>query len=317
MDGVTPCCFKPFIIDYERYFNNGSIDYDNQLKKLRTKILGGDYRQCPPHCHVRINGELAQKKSLFRPVVDYSQQVASWRADRKQLRRSSIPIRLVAAFEDSCNYACSMCRSKIKGNTLSPTMIKQIWAEFTDKSPSVKNLSFGGSGEPFVQPLLLSFLETLTLDECKKLESISIVTNGSRLSLRTMKQWPIFLLIKWHIQVSLDAATADIYRQVRGQNNFDQILQELTLISKEANIILTISFVIQECNFHQLPDFIKMGKKLNAKVLVGEIRNVPNHKAIHRKKHPRHQELIKVLKTIGMNDDDIYMTSLAKIINAD
>jgi len=67
------------------------------------------------------------------------------------------------------------------------------------------------------------------------------------------------------VGVSIDAASAATYAVVRRGGNFERLLQNLAFLSElraSGDIKrFHIMFVMQEINFHEMPDFVRLGQR--------------------------------------------------------
>ena len=71
-----------------------------------------------------------------------------------------------------------------------------------------------------------------------------------------------------NVLVSLDAATEEVYDVVRRGGNWKSLMNNLKHISKlrQQKLIdfFRIDFVVQKTNYRDMPDFVRIGKKIKA-----------------------------------------------------
>jgi MoaA/NifB/PqqE/SkfB family radical SAM enzyme len=71
------------------------------------------------------------------------------------------------------------------------------------------------------------------------------------------------------IFVSIDAASPDMYKHIRCGGKLEQVLRGIDLINKYRgpNLRLGFAFTIMRDNVHELPDFVRMAKRMNAQLV--------------------------------------------------
>ncbi len=181
----------------------------------------------------------------------------------KDLPPQDHPVVIELAIDEACNLNCPSCRREF--NTGSPTtqtgikhMVTQLLAAgWLDKAGSI---TLASMGEVFYSP---HYRRLLATDFQRK--QVFILSNGT---LFNQANWAL-IKDKYEqidVSISVDAATAATYRQVRG-GDFKQLQQNLAMLSKlrQAGKInfLEISFVVQRANYRDLPAFVAWGKELH------------------------------------------------------
>ncbi len=174
---------------------------------------------------------------------------------------SDYPLTLNLATDKTCNLKCRSCRldyvtnSNAKNEQIQAVHHKLLSAGWLTKAENVSIIM----GEALYSP---NYLSLLTSDWQR--QQIGLTTNGL---LFTPSKWE---QIKdkyrvFNIGVSIDAATAATYYQLRG-GDFAQLLKNLDFMRElhEQNKIhyWQINFVVQRDNYREMVDFVKLGKKL-------------------------------------------------------
>jgi wyosine [tRNA(Phe)-imidazoG37] synthetase (radical SAM superfamily) len=165
------------------------------------------------------------------------------------------------------------------------------------------------SGDFLCSPSIMNFLKKLKSDECPKLR-IQIYTNAQ---LFTRERWKEFTnLNDFHLElaISIDAAQKETYEKMRRGGKWETLQENLAFISelRENNIInyLMINFLIQEDNYQEIEDFVKMGLRFGVDCVV--FQRISNwgamsleefaQKNICDENNPKFKEVKKTLKYI-------------------
>jgi MoaA/NifB/PqqE/SkfB family radical SAM enzyme/SAM-dependent methyltransferase len=161
-----------------------------------------------------------------------------------------------------CNLRCVMCHNSC--GLLYPEWyvdldtIRQI-RDFSLK-PSICRLavSLTGSGEFFLHPQWKEILSILSEGNC----DIEILTNGTLLS----KEDIDFIWSKSvkKLQFSVDAASSETYRKIRGAN-FEVVLENIRYACNSQNRkMVPMSFVVIKENLDEMREFVQMAYSLGA-----------------------------------------------------
>ncbi|MBN1486188.1 MAG: radical SAM protein [Anaerolineae bacterium] len=175
------------------------------------------------------------------------------------------PIHLQIEPTDNCNLDCVFCaRSKV---------IKQPRVMSLEEFQGIidtirpKKITLSGYGEPLINralPEMISYAKA-------KGSAINTTSNGTLI--RTQEKAETLVRSGLDLlDISIDAATPEIYQVSRRQDFFDQILQGIHLLqqakvalgSKTPNI--RISFVITGDNLHQVGAFVQLAHTLKVDV---------------------------------------------------
>ncbi len=180
----------------------------------------------------------------------------------KPMKIVKIPKSINIAIDRSCNLCCKSCRnhryvsSNFHLDKLQILNKKIKESGYLDKT---QVLYFAGQGEVFYSSYYRELLKT----ELKR-KNIVILSNGT---LFNIDNWN-WLKDKYEtidVIISVDAATAKTYRELRGGdfNNLINNLEMLANLHKQGAICsFSLNFVVQRDNFHEMIEFVKLGKKL-------------------------------------------------------
>lgn len=155
------------------------------------------------------------------------------------------------------------------------------------------------------------------------MKNIHIHTNGM---LWNKRNWEKIKLAQPYIQsaeISIDAANADTYHNVRKGGKWDLLIKNLEFIdslTQVKNIIL--SFVIQNDNYKEIVPFYKLMNNIfkNQRDISIQYYKILNwgvlseeefiKKAVWDKAHPNYKELVKEIKVLDSYNDKRVIHSL-------
>ncbi len=174
-----------------------------------------------------------------------------------------------------CNLQCPHCPNSILSSNpdftsdMDNTLYFKIIDEIACESPKTLVRPFGG-GEPLMRK---DIGELIKYAKDKGIRNISINTNGTLLTKKRRNE-----LIKSglnHIEVSIDAATKETYQKIKKSPLFDRVINNTIAYIKESkqfnpNNIVTVSFVLQKGNFHELEMFKKYWSGVADKINIRE-----------------------------------------------
>jgi MoaA/NifB/PqqE/SkfB family radical SAM enzyme len=165
-----------------------------------------------------------------------------------------------------CNLRCRTCIRNVWDEP--PGMMSsRTFARIIDGVRSVSplpTLFFGGFGEPFAHPGLLSMLATAKSVGC----AVELITNGTRLDEDTRHELVRIGLDR--LWVSIDGATPESYADVRLWDALPQVTEDLARLRELRTAHgsglprLGIAFVAMKRNIADLPAVIRLGQKLGA-----------------------------------------------------
>lgn len=288
-------------------------------QKIRRSILDGSFEYC--------NKERCPYLQTITGPVQTVDRVSD--GDLKQVIENDLtvlpygPIEINCTYDLSCNLSCPSCRTK---KIIERENEKEILAiQERLKSHVLRDarmIYITGSGDAFGSPYFNHLLRTLDLRQMPNLERIHIHTNAL---LWTPGNWiripePVQAKITT-TEISIDAATPETYAVNRRGGQFAMLLRALDFISGLRRSgpleFMKISMVVQENNFSEMPEFVKLGKKhgfdqvyFSKMVDWGTFQKSEfESRSICTKSHPRHLELVHLLK------DEIFSESIVDLGN--
>ena len=238
--------------------------------------------------------------------------------DRRRERTISITIDVLAlAYDYRCNISCPSCRHE---KTKSSPLCEQIHKRILDSGVllHVKNIAANGSGEPLASPLFWDLVAKLPTLPCHPELGLILCSNGllltpSRLSRILDSGKPLR-----SIEISVDAVCEETYAKNRRGGNWQKLLANLAFLA-EAKIPLRLNFVVQENNFCEMPDFVKMAIDLGVyHVRFDALSDWGSwsqaeltSRSVHLPTHPRHPELLKVLEDPLLQNPIVHLARLS------
>ena len=209
-------------------------------QKFKNSIVDQSYRYC--------NKSLCPQLSQLQ-IIDNFDNV-----DLPQL-----PTTLALAVDSNCNLKCASCRnSQVYSTEIDPDtkhVFDVLCEEYRNFDQPV--MIYGdGAGDCFASAAWREFLNRDDLPKCFR---FNLTTNGNLLT----KNLDIINKIKPQLHsviVSLDAATTETYKKIRG-GNFDLVLDGIKELVN-LNILVHTQFVLQYQNYQELIQYQQLTQSL-------------------------------------------------------
>ncbi|AFA49232.1 putative tungsten-containing aldehyde ferredoxin oxidoreductase cofactor-modifying protein [Acetobacterium woodii DSM 1030] len=192
---------------------------------------------------------------------------------------NSYPRRLVFELTNLCNLSCVMCGRN--DAEFEPTVFDLDWMEkFNSVLKHVEEVTLMGWGEPTVHPKFIKILEKMDKYNVRKY----FCTNGMKLDeiKSALFDYNVDL-----IAVSLDGADAESNSKIRVGSDFDKIinsLKEIVKEKKERNTdkpYINFVFTAMKSNLHQIPDMVRLTKKIGLQELKVVYMTIFNERMLH------------------------------------
>ena len=165
-----------------------------------------------------------------------------------------------------CNLDCMTCMRQAwdePGGWMLEGTFAAVLAGLADFRP-MPEVFFGGYGEPLAHPRIVEMVAAV-----KRLGvRVELITNGTLLSPDLSARLVTAGLDR--LWVSLDGATPQAYADVRLGDHLPEVLANLEALraarqrAQADNPRLGIAFVAMKRNIHELPEVIRLGKRLGA-----------------------------------------------------
>lgn len=228
-------------------------------------------------------------------------------------RRTKTTPRVVnLSYDPSCNLCCPSCRVDPVRFRPGSVVYSQL-KSFQDRiiRPILRGCErafFSGYGDPFGSDLYQELLYTLTPEECPDLK-LSLLTNGLGFTPTAYDRIPLRDRIEV-VQFSIDAATGDTYRKLRG-GSWTKLLANLEFVCRlrqQGRIDrFEAGFVYQATNWRELPAFVELCRDFWVdKIMVYTLLNHAHgdtygQHAVHHATHPEHEAAMAMLREVREN----------------
>lgn len=164
----------------------------------------------------------------------------------------------------TCNLNCIMCGFRNFTKDIDLSSDKELYFHILNniKGHHLETLTLTTEGEPFFyKKETLEYLKSLTLNDTK---NVFIISN-----LTLLNEADIDLLkdindkgVKINIMASVDAITAETYKKIRRNDNFNKVIDNVKLLNKYG-LLNSINYVIMIENLHELDFLYDFYKNIN------------------------------------------------------
>ena len=205
--------------------------------------------------------------------------------------------------DPSCNLVCPSCRRDSVMITAGPlyerrhTEVKHVVA-LLEKFDQPTRIVMTGNGDPLASAIMRPLIDQLCLQPNQK---IRLFTNGLLLQKQLANSTILGNIDQFSI--SIDAGSKEVYEKVRRPGRFDVLLSNLKWLSKLQRHV-TLNFVLQQSNWHDLENFIKLSLDLNFWPNVTKLDDWSTwdsfevHDVIGNTSHPDHLLALKELNRV-------------------
>ena len=189
---------------------------------------------------------------------------AYWRqfAQASAMNAQNTPMYIVLELNNYCNMRCKMCRKSMEETETHDNLDMELYEKILRDADSfgVPSLFFGGLTECTINPQIISMLRRSR--EYKRMEDV-LITNGYKL---TDELIDFLIDAQWEkLFVSLDAASDETYRKIRGRNlrRVEANLERLFEKKKQKRSLLPfvrVSFCVMPENRMEMEAFFQKWK---------------------------------------------------------
>lgn len=237
------------------------------------------------------------------------------------------PREINCCYDKSCTLSCPSCRTEVIIENKNEHQILKIQDKIHKEAlKDAYFLYITGSGDPFGSPFFRKLLQTMKKEDIPHLKKLHMHTNGQ---LWTPKIWDTISRdiqrLVTSTEISIDAASSATYSINRRGGSFEKLLENLEFISmlrKNGPLErVTISMVVQENNFMEMPDFIRLSKHFNFDtVYFSRLVNWGTFseeeftsRAVHLSTHSRYSELVDLLKNEIFHEPLVCLGNLTEL----
>lgn len=295
-----------------------------RAQEIRRSILDGSFKYCNrSRCPFlqTISGPVEKVEEVkdedFKAIINKGLIVLPYG-----------PKEINCSYDKSCNLSCPSCRSEVIIEKKNRKQILEVQNKISKEAlKDARLLYITGSGDPFGSPFFRKWLQTMKRQDMPCLKKLHIHTNAQ---LWTPKMWKtipdeIQQMVKT-AEISIDAASSETYAINRKGGSFKKLLENLEFISTLLKSIpmdwVGISMVVQENNFREMPDFVRLGKRFGFGVYFSKLVDWGTYpeeefyrRAVHFPTHPAYLELVDLLKDEIFNDPIVCLGNLMELRN--
>lgn len=227
-------------------------------RSIRESIIDGTYTYCNENqCPLLINDRLNTWETLPDNI----------RHQVQDNTRYDMPYEISFHGDLTCNLSCPSCRTHVirvpeheqeRQRELAKRVFDHLFAKPTDQP---LHFITSGSGEVFASPLLLSLLGNLNTKNFPRLK-LNLHTNG----LLAPQRWSRIEHLESNISqitVSIDAARAGTYSQVRRGGEWHNLLDAMQFIKnkkQQLGFVLHARMIVQQKNYKEIEEFYDLCK---------------------------------------------------------
>jgi MoaA/NifB/PqqE/SkfB family radical SAM enzyme len=324
-DAFACCCsaWLPYSVGNVIEAESASNVWNSEAAmEIRRSIHDGDFKYCSRTLCAFIAGRtLPLKTEIKDPVLRRY-------VDERTVVVDEAPGMVQMNHDPSCNLACPSCRTDII--TAGPDE-QRVYVDAAERVllPLLRRMEgmtyISGGGEAFASAHYKKILSSLNRRDFPTLQ-VYLISNGQLLNEKRWSQFPDLPEMIGILSVSIDAARAETYEQLRRPGKWNVLIENLQHISRmraEGKIRhLQINFVVQASNFREIPAFLEMGTRLGVDSIW--LQRLTNYGAydepvfaktdVTSPLHPDHQELLAILRQPFMNDPRIDMRMLIPLL---
>ncbi len=293
-----------------------------KAQAIRHSILDGSFS----YCH-KIRCPFLQSESgpvqLSEDVTDPMMRMA---IEQELTDLPWGPQEINCAFDKSCNLSCPSCRHERIIESDQSVPIRHIQSKLEKEAlPGARYLYITGSGDAFGSPFFNQWLRTMRLGDAPKLQHLHIHTNAQLWTPRMWDRIPEPVRSKiLSAEISIDAATAGTYVVNRRGGSFERLMENLEFVQslrRDGPLKrLTFSMVVQNNNFREMPDFVRLGLRFGADyVYFSQLVNWGTfdddefrRRSVHLKGNENHKEFLSVLDDPMFDESVVYLGNLAR-----
>lgn len=259
---IKPCCWTPLEFGNVNQQSIEEIWNGPAYVRMRELMARGEVESiCAADCPVLL-GEFPESEAGAEPRSAACRE--NWLTQQAEIaeRRvvlTSRPTKMRIVPTVKCNLNCEFCYQDRDDTTELPEQIDRI---LTDFFPVLDELVVIG-GEPLATRECLSIIEQMDPRLYPDLH-LALITNGTTVSAEVVELLSARRM-SW-VLVSVDAATPETYKKVRG-GKFSKVIEGVNRLNEirhrqGASWGLLMGFIFMRSNMHEALDFVRMAEDL-------------------------------------------------------
>jgi molybdenum cofactor biosynthesis enzyme MoaA len=316
-DHVYSCC--PAWINDTRIGNYASgktvleIWNSPESRAIRESMLDGSLRYCNATLCPRL-----QNESVLEDVDDILAGRHGSKLQEIFATRQTVappPDHINLCYDRSCNLSCPSCRTELvmvrsdHPRYEAKQQLQEQVLEFIHSTRQPIRVSLTGSGDPFASRLFFELLGRIDLEKNPNI-TLTLQTNGVMFDKAHWDRVPNIHGCR-HIDayISLDAGTEATYLEVRRGGNWTRLMDNLAFVSglnaQGAVKYVRLDMVVQDCNFHEINDFVRIARRYDFHCILMRLVNWGTYsdaeferRNVFSEAHPRHEELRRVMRNL-------------------
>jgi len=187
--------------------------------------------------------------------------------DRRASRPAIVPDLPTVLYVEVTNRCDSLCQTCIRTfRTLEPPKDLTLGelARIVEQFPRLERVLLHGIGEPLLNPDLIPMIAAL------KRSGVTVLFNSDAIGLTPKRRQDLIAVGLDELRVSMDAATAETYRAIRGVSAFEKVVQNVTELiqlrrtKNAATPVVSLWFTTTRRNAQELPDFVRLAARIGA-----------------------------------------------------
>jgi MoaA/NifB/PqqE/SkfB family radical SAM enzyme len=228
---------------------------------VRQSIIDGSYQYCNENqCALIINDQLNTR-------VNTPPEILFQLEDSK---RFQLPTTIAFNIDKICNLSCPSCRTSVIKNSTEQAEKQQAIADkifnnvLGTKSDRSIEFTTSGAGEVFASPTILGVLNRIKLENFPNLK-LNLHTNG----LLAPSKWALIEHLASAIKVvtvSIDAASAETYQQVRRGGHWPDLLSAMQFLQNKKRSLkfdLRSRMIVQQRNYKEAIQFYNFSRSFD------------------------------------------------------
>ena len=177
---------------------------------------------------------------------------------------ASLPVILYIEITNRCDSLCQTCIRTFQTLEPSKDLTLDELVQVVNQFPRLDRVFLHGIGEPLLNPDLTGMIAYL------KGRGAAVVFNSDAIGLTAKKREGLIDSGLDELRVSVDAATPETYRAIRGVPAFPRVLENVTALirlrqeSKARRPVISLWFTTLRRNVHEIPDVIRLAARIGA-----------------------------------------------------
>ena len=205
-----------------------------------------------------------EKEKIF-DLLKY--RIFSYYDDARKIKNGIMPRPRVAVYHPTyvCNHNCPGCDFRKENTSIRKSISREKAKIVIDQiiDFKIEGVEFAGGGEPLLHP----FIREDVLALHKAGIAVSLITNGSLLSGKTLEA---FIKYASYIRISLEAGSKEVFNRVKGidsKNEFYKIVENITdavaLRKKlKKKLDISVKFTVGQDNYMDMENAVLLASKL-------------------------------------------------------